>query len=257
LLVAVGLIYLFVFSMAEDGFGKNMERVNEQQKSEIATRIKPVVTLDDIMGGKEAQQPVAVAAKTPRELFEGACQACHLTGVAGAPKLGDKAAWEPRFANGIDALLNTAKTGKGAMPPNGGSAYSEEEIRSIIEFMLSQAGLIEAPAVATESTAPAAEAQTTESAATAGTSPASDNGDADAGEDVYRTVCFACHDTGAAGAPKKGDVAAWAPRIDQGFDALLHSALNGKGAMPPKGGATNLAGSDIANAIAFIVENSK
>lgn len=57
-----------------------------------------------------------------------------------------------------------------------------------------------------------------------------------AGEEVYKGQCIACHGTGAAGAPKFGDAAAWAPRIATGYEALLTSALKGKGAMAAQGG---------------------
>lgn len=56
------------------------------------------------------------------------------------------------------------------------------------------------------------------------------------GEEVYKAQCSACHVTGAVGAPKVGDAAAWAPRIKTGYDALLNSALKGKNAMTPQGG---------------------
>ncbi len=56
------------------------------------------------------------------------------------------------------------------------------------------------------------------------------------GEEVYKAACSACHAAGAAGAPKSGDAAAWAPRIQTGYEALLASALGGKGAMPKQGG---------------------
>lgn len=56
------------------------------------------------------------------------------------------------------------------------------------------------------------------------------------GEAVYQAQCTACHTSGAAGAPKIGDVAAWAPRIKTGYDALLLSALKGKGAMGAQSG---------------------
>ena len=56
------------------------------------------------------------------------------------------------------------------------------------------------------------------------------------GEEVYKAQCIACHGTGAAGSPKFGDAAAWGPRISTGYDALLHSALKGKGAMAAQGG---------------------
>lgn len=56
------------------------------------------------------------------------------------------------------------------------------------------------------------------------------------GEQVFQAQCSACHATGAAGAPKFGDAAAWGPRIKGGVEALLHSALAGKGNMGPQGG---------------------
>ncbi|MGE5490929.1 MAG: c-type cytochrome [Actinomycetota bacterium] len=73
------------------------------------------------------------------------------------------------------------------------------------------------------------------------------------GATVFNTVCAACHNTGAAGAPKAGDKAAWAPRIAQGKEALYKSALNGKNAMPPKGGAANLSDAEIKAAVDFLV----
>lgn len=56
------------------------------------------------------------------------------------------------------------------------------------------------------------------------------------GEEVFKAQCTACHTAGAAGAPKFGDAAAWAPRIATGYEALLNSAVKGKNAMGPQGG---------------------
>lgn len=56
------------------------------------------------------------------------------------------------------------------------------------------------------------------------------------GEEVFKAQCSACHASGAAGAPKFQDVGAWAARIKKGYDALLNSALKGKGAMGAQGG---------------------
>jgi cytochrome c5 len=56
------------------------------------------------------------------------------------------------------------------------------------------------------------------------------------GEEVFNAQCAACHNAGAAGAPKAGDVAAWAPRLKTGFESLWNSALKGKGAMGAQGG---------------------
>lgn len=71
------------------------------------------------------------------------------------------------------------------------------------------------------------------------------------GEQVYTQVCSACHAIGAAGSPKFGDAAAWAPRIKTGFEALLHSALNGKNAMPKQGGG-EYADVEIARAVVYM-----
>ena len=65
---------------------------------------------------------------------------------------------------------------------------------------------------------------------------ASDAGALKTGEQVFTAQCSACHATGAAGAPKFGDSAAWGPRIGAGYEALLNSALKGKNAMGPQGG---------------------
>lgn len=69
------------------------------------------------------------------------------------------------------------------------------------------------------------------------------------GADVYKEACMGCHATGAAGAPKFGDKAAWAPRIAQGLPTLLKSAIHGKKAMPPKGGRPSLSDLEVARAV--------
>lgn len=77
------------------------------------------------------------------------------------------------------------------------------------------------------------------------------------GKSIHDASCGACHNTGAAGAPKTGDKAAWAPRIKQGVDALHQTALKGKGAMPPKGGNMALSDADVKAAVDFMVSQSK
>ncbi len=62
------------------------------------------------------------------------------------------------------------------------------------------------------------------------------NREARTGEEVFKAQCSACHATGAAGSPKFGDASAWGPRIGKGYEALLNSALKGKGNMGPQGG---------------------
>ncbi len=77
------------------------------------------------------------------------------------------------------------------------------------------------------------------------------------GEEVFKAVCSTCHATGAAGAPKFGDSTAWAPRIAQGFEGLLHTALTGKGAMPARGGTTpdDYSDYEIARAVVYMADH--
>ena len=81
------------------------------------------------------------------------------------------------------------------------------------------------------------------------------------GKEVYDTACFVCHAMGIAGAPKLDDKAAWAPRIAQGMEILVSHAINGfqgnSGVMPPKGGRTDLSDDDVAQAVAYMVEQAQ
>ncbi|MDH5369796.1 MAG: c-type cytochrome [Gammaproteobacteria bacterium] len=74
---------------------------------------------------------------------------------------------------------------------------------------------------------------------------------------TYRTACAACHMSGAAGAPKTGDKAAWKARIAAGMDTMVTNAIKGKGAMPPKGGRPNLTDEQIKAVVAYMVDESK
>ncbi len=77
------------------------------------------------------------------------------------------------------------------------------------------------------------------------------------GPTVFNSVCGACHNAGVAGAPKLDDKAAWAPRVATGAEALYASALHGKNAMPPKGGATSLSDDEIKGAVDYILSKVK
>lgn len=73
------------------------------------------------------------------------------------------------------------------------------------------------------------------------------------GEEVFKAQCSACHATGAAGAPKFQDAAAWAPRIQTGLESLVHSALGGKGAMAPQGGG-DFDDTEIARGVVYMAD---
>ena len=73
------------------------------------------------------------------KIYQTTCHLCHATGVAGAPKLGDKEAWAPRIAKGMDALLSSVTNGLNAMPPKGTCmTCSEDDLRAAVQFMVDQ-----------------------------------------------------------------------------------------------------------------------
>ncbi|MEE9350709.1 MAG: c-type cytochrome, partial [Thiotrichaceae bacterium] len=122
----------------------------------IESNIKPIgeVTTSDGSG-----VVAAGPARSGEEVYTAVCQACHSTGAAGAPKIDDKAAWEPRVANGFDALMKTAIDGKGAMPARGGQNVSDAELKASIAYMTTKAGFNmdipkDAPAAAPEAAKP-------------------------------------------------------------------------------------------------------
>ena len=82
-------------------------------------------------------------------------------------------------------------------------------------------------------------------------------GEPQSGSEVYSAVCGACHDAGVAGAPKTDDTAAWKQRLDArgGYDALYQNALNGRGAMPAKGGA-NISEEELDRAVKYMLDES-
>jgi cytochrome c5 len=85
---------------------------------------------------KDANAPL----KMGEEVYKAQCIACHGSGVAGAPKFQDKAAWKSRIAQGYDTLLNSALKGKGAMGAQGGGDFEDAEIGRAVVYMTNAAG---------------------------------------------------------------------------------------------------------------------
>lgn len=106
---------------------------------DMAMRLQPVVSLDKMRSSMTVASAGGDAAdKSPDQLYQSACLACHTTGAAGAPKIGDAAAWESRIGKGLEALISSAINGIGAMPPRGGSQLSDDQIRATIEYILAE-----------------------------------------------------------------------------------------------------------------------
>lgn len=93
----------------------------------------------DVQATESSAPAVPAQAASPKQVYQTSCFSCHGTGAAGAPKMGDAAAWAPRIARGMDALLSTAISGVGAMPPRGlCMSCSDDELKAVIEYMVNQ-----------------------------------------------------------------------------------------------------------------------
>jgi cytochrome c5 len=142
---AIVLLVSYVSSDIKPGAGS--EVLNEQA---VAARIQPVGRVEV----KDASD--ASALKSGQDVFQAQCSACHTAGVAGAPKHGDAGAWGPRLGQGLQALVNSALKGKGAMGPQGGGDFSDLEVtRAVVYLANSGGGKFEEPKAAAEAAAAA------------------------------------------------------------------------------------------------------
>jgi cytochrome c5 len=199
----------------------------------VAKRIKPVAEVNLGAAGS-----AGTFLKTGEEVYRSVCTACHATGVAKAPKFGDRRDWAPRIREGQKALVRVALKGEGAMPPKGGAVdLSDTEIERAVVYMANAAGgKFKEPA----GPGPAAQAA----------------GKAD-GKKVYESTCMACHGAGVANAPKFGDKKAWAMHLMHGTEHVYENALKGKGAMPPKGGNLTLSDVEVKAAVDYMLGAAK
>jgi len=261
-LAVIGIIIAILARYVNAGF----EEATGVYDGNLDERIAPVGQVNTsgtaiaLAGTAPTEPAVAVptASANPGEAaYNKVCFACHAQGVAGAPKIGDAAAWEPRIAQGKETLYKHSLEGftgqAGMMPPKGGAIdMSDDDVKAAVDFMVNSVqGGGDAAAPAPAAREPAAAAPVTTAVPVA----------AGKGKEIYDAVCFACHTPGAAGAPKLGDAAAWAPRIAKGADLLYEHSIKGfmgeAGMMPPKGGRPDFADEDIVAAVDYMVESSK
>jgi len=139
-LVALTVI-IFVVAQMVSGTGKAKTKV-AQADGDIVARIKPVGELVVASAATVANGVIPTAkAADGKGTYDKACMACHAAGVAGAPKLGDKAAWKDRVAQGNDTLYTHAIKGftgkKGMMPAKGGNtSLSDADVKAAVDFMV-------------------------------------------------------------------------------------------------------------------------
>jgi cytochrome c5 len=170
------------------------------------------------------------AERSGKEVVDSLCISCHGSGAGGAPKIGDKKAWSARTAKGLSSLSQSALKGIRQMPAHGGNpALTDTEIERAITYMVNQSGghwtePISRTVVAPERT----------------------------GKEIVEAQCIKCHGAGVNGAPKIGDREAWTPRVKQGLDVVVRSAIHGHGAMPPRGGMADLTDAEIRRAIIYM-----
>ena len=225
----------------------------------VAARIQPVGTV--VLA--EATGPKGML--TGEQVFNQVCKTCHEAGLAGAPKFGDKAAWGKVIAKGEKTAFEHAIGGFNAMPPRGGNSdLTDDEVKRAVVYMANQGGANwTAPPVAATAAAPAAATPAAAAPAVAAAPSPAPVAAAPAaaasvdGKAIYESTCVACHGAGLVGAPKFGDKAAWAPRIKTGMPALYNTAMNGKGAMPPKGGNATLSDAQVKAAVDYMVAAAK
>ena len=124
---------------------KQSPGADEAEKA-VALRIQKVGAVEV----RDANRPL----KSGEEVYKAQCSACHATGAAGSPKFGDAGAWGPRIKSGLDALINSALKGKGAMGAQGGGDFTDIEVGRAAAFMANAGG-----AKFEEPKAPAAEAK--------------------------------------------------------------------------------------------------
>ena len=168
--------------------------------------------------------------RSGQEVVDAVCAACHVPGKDKAPKIGDAKAWSARASQGLNALTDHAIKGIRNMPAHGGnSGVSDIEIERAVIYMVNRSGgkWIEPVGGATPAVMRTSEA-------------------------IVNNQCAKCHQEGLNGAPKIGDRPAWIPRLKNGLDKLVASAIHGHGGMPARGGLPDLSDQEIRGAIVYM-----
>jgi cytochrome c5 len=165
-----------------------------------------------------------------KEVVEAVCAQCHASGAKGAPKIGDKQAWSKRASRGLSSLTDNALKGIRQMPAHGGNqSLSDMEIKRAVAYMVNQSGGKWREPV--DKSAPPAPRT---------------------GEQIVKSQCIKCHESGKGGAPKIGDRDAWIPRLKNGLDNTVRSAINGHGGMPARGGLADLTDPEMRSAVIYL-----
>ena len=168
--------------------------------------------------------------RSGKDVVDSVCSKCHATGAKGAPKIGDKQAWSKRASQSLSSLTDHALKGIRQMPSHGGSPdLTDYEIKRAITYMVNQSGGKWVEPISKKSP-PGLRT----------------------GEEVVKAQCFKCHESGKGGAPKIGDRDAWIPRLKEGLESTVRSAMKGHGGMPARGGLADLTDSELRSAVIYL-----
>jgi len=171
-----------------------------------------------------------------KDVVDAECASCHaagaqaVPGAQGAPRIGDRQVWSQLASHGLSSLTAHALNGIRKMPAHGGHPnLTDLEITRAITYMVNQSGGKWVEPISRES-------------------PPSSR----SGEEIVNAQCSKCHHAGVGGAPRIGDRDAWVPRLKQGLDSLVWSAIRGHGGMPARGGMANLTDGELKDAIIYL-----
>jgi len=169
-----------------------------------------------------------------KDVYDVACERCHSGGDPGAPKIGDRAAWTKRSAQGIGSLTRHAIDGIRRMPAHGGHVdLGDLELQRAIVYMVNRSGgnWLEPRA--------------------AGIPPGELSG-----AQVVHGQCYQCHQFGYGNAPRIGDHGDWQRYLRLGMDAAVRKVVKGHGDMPARGGRPSLSEAEIRSAIIYMASRS-
>ncbi|WP_321865320.1 c-type cytochrome [Paraburkholderia tropica] len=206
---AVPIVIIVLLAYYVDNTTRTGAGTDELSAQQVASRIAPIAQVSI----RDANAPRVY--KTGEQVYQAVCSACHASGAAGAPKFGNAGDWAPRIAQGYDTLWHTALSGKGAMPPRGGTSpddYSDYEIGLAVAYMANHGGANfqdppkPAPGAANAASGAAAAAPGAANAASgaAAAAPAASGADANAAQASAAAAAIAAIPQAASGNPAAG-----------------------------------------------------
>jgi len=198
-------------------------------------------TVKGIPHEKAAPLTGKLSTKQVKKLYDGHCAVCHDTGAAGAPKIGDVAAWAPRIKLGMKALYQNSIKGINSMPAMGACiTCSGEQMHELVDYMVEHSRADGKKAKMR--TIPEAPKKLT----------------LEDGKKLYEKHCAVCHSKPGTGAPQLGDKNVWEPLIAKNIDVLYKNTIEGYKTMPAaKVYCSDCSDAELIVAVKYLVEQSK